>query len=230
MSIYEDETNLFNSWIGKREGFVVDGVVSEEHYINSSLKLCFVLKEVNDEGGGGWDLRQFIRDGARWQTWDNISRWVKCISKLDKDVGWSELANITEDDRKDTLKSICAMNLKKSPGGHTTIKASFNKIVAEDKEYIQKQYSLYNPDITVCCGTGWDFRWALDLDKTEVYETSRGISWFLNTEGKAVVMFAHPSARVQDSLLIYGLADAVREIMHNCVVGCPLVKCYSPLV
>ncbi|EGQ7944638.1 hypothetical protein [Vibrio cholerae] len=215
MSIYEDETNLFNSWIGKREGFVVDGVVSEEHYINSSLKLCFVLKEVNDEGGGGWDLRQFIRDGARWQTWDNISRWVKCISKLDKDVSWSELANITEDDRKDTLKSICAMNLKKSPGGHTTIKASFNKVVAEDKEYIQKQYSLYNPDITVCCGTGWDFRWALDLDKTEVYETSRGISWFLNTEGKAVVMFAHPSARVQDSLLIYGLADAVREIMHN---------------
>ncbi|CAH7001468.1 conserved hypothetical protein [Vibrio chagasii] len=215
MSIYEDETNLFKSWIGKREGFVVDGVVSEEHYVNSSLKLCFVLKEVNDEGGGGWDLRQFIRDGARWQTWDNISRWVKCISKLDKDVCWSELANITEDDRKDTLKSICAMNLKKSPGGHTTIKASFNKVVAEDKEYIQKQYSLYNPDITVCCGTGWDFRWALDLDKTEVYETSRGISWFLNTDGKAVVMFSHPSARVQDSLLIYGLADAVREIMHN---------------
>ncbi|MGO2341854.1 hypothetical protein [Vibrio litoralis] len=215
MSIYEDETNLFNSWIGKREGFVVDGVVSEEHYINSSLKLCFVLKEVNDEGGGGWDLRQFIRDGARWQTWDNISRWVKCISKLDKDVSWSELANITEDDRKDSLKSICAMNLKKSPGGHTTIKASFNKVVAEDKEYIQEQYSLYNPDITVCCGTGWDFRWALDLDKTEVYETSRGISWFLNTEGKAVVMFAHPSARVQDALLIYGLADAVREIIHT---------------
>ncbi|HHF2959430.1 TPA: hypothetical protein ACPJ0D_004664 [Vibrio diabolicus] len=28
-------------------------------------------------------------------------------------------------------------------------------------------------------------------------------------------MFAHPAARVQDSLLVYGLADAVREIMHN---------------
>ena len=60
MSIYEDETKLFDSWIGKRDGFVVDGVVSEEHYINSPLKLRFVLKEVNDEGGGGWDLRQFI--------------------------------------------------------------------------------------------------------------------------------------------------------------------------
>ena len=215
MSIYEDETNLFKSWIGKREGFVVDGVVSEEHYINSSLKRCFVPKEVNDDGGGGWDLRQFIRDGARWQTWDNISRWVKCISKLGKDVSWSELANITADDRKDMLKSICAMNPKKSPGGHTTIKASFNKVVAEDKEYIQKQYSIYNPDITVCCGTGWDFRWALDLDNTEVYKTSRGISWFLNTQGKSVVMFAHPSARVQDSLLIYGLVDAVREIIHT---------------
>ncbi|HHF2959431.1 TPA: hypothetical protein ACPJ0D_004665 [Vibrio diabolicus] len=174
MSIYEYETKLFDSWIGKREGFVVDGVVSEEHYINSPLKLCFVLKEVNDEGGGGWDLRQFVRDGARSHTWNNISRWVKCISKFDQDVSWSELADITEEDRKDTLKSICAMNLKKSPGGHTTIKASFNEVVTEDKEYIHKQYSLYSPDITVCCGTGWEFRWALDLDKTEVYETSRG--------------------------------------------------------
>nr|WP_086939388.1 hypothetical protein [Thaumasiovibrio occultus] len=215
MSIYDEENNLFSCWRGQREGFVADGIVSEEHYINSPLKLCFVLKEVNDKAGGGWDLRQFIRNGARWQTWDNISRWVKCVSKFDKDVSWSELANISEDDRKDTLRSICAMNLKKSPGGHTTIKASFNKVVDEDKEYIQKQYSLYNPDITVCCGTGWDFRRASGLDKAEVYETSRGISWFLNSKGKAVVMFAHPSARVQDSLLVYGLADAVREIMRN---------------
>ncbi|MCC4790086.1 hypothetical protein AB6E39_20090 [Vibrio splendidus] len=215
MSIFKEETNLFNRWIGKREGFVVDGVVSEEHYMNSLLKICFVLKEVNDKGGGGWDLRQFIRDGARWQTWDNISRWVKCFSELDTNVSWSELANITEDDRKNTLKSICAMNLKKSPGGHTTIKTSFNKAVAEDKKYIQEQYSLYNPDITVCCGTGWDLRWVLDLNESEVYDTTRGINWFLNTEGKAVVMFAHPSARVQDSLLVYGLADAVREIMRE---------------
>lgn len=215
MNIYQQEESLFNRWVGKREGFVLDGVVSEEHYINSSLKLCFVLKEVNDEGGGGWDLRQFIREGARAQTWDNISRWVKCISKLNQDLNWAELAEITEDDRKDTLKLICAMNLKKSPGSHTTIRASFNKVVAEDKDYIHKQYSIYNPDITICCGTGWDFRWALALDETEVFETSRGIHWFLNNEGKVVIMFAHPAARVQDSLLVYGLADAVREIMDN---------------
>ncbi|MDA0155987.1 hypothetical protein OH460_27200 [Vibrio sp. Makdt] len=93
MSIFEKETNLFNCWIGKREGFVVDGVVSEEHYKNSLLKICFVLKEVNNEGGEGWDLRQFILDGARWQTWDHISRWVKCFSELDRNVSWSELAN-----------------------------------------------------------------------------------------------------------------------------------------
>jgi hypothetical protein len=86
MEIFKKESNLFSEWSKNREGFVVDGVVSEEYYLNSSMKLCFVLKEVNDEGGGGWDLRQFIRDGARWQTWDNISRWVKCISKLDQDV------------------------------------------------------------------------------------------------------------------------------------------------
>jgi hypothetical protein len=212
MSIFEQESALFEKWRGSREGFVLDGVVSEVDYLNSDIKLCFVLKEVNDLGGGGWDLREFVKDGARPHTWDNISRWVTGIRNLGSDLDWSALKDIGENDRRECLRSICAFNLKKSPGGHTTVRANFNSVVAEDKSFIEKQYNLYDPDITICCGTGWDLRWALDLNDCEIFETSRGIKWFRNKRNKPVFIYAHPAARVQDSLIVYGLIDAVREV------------------
>ncbi|MEC5319659.1 hypothetical protein VSX61_12035 [Brenneria populi subsp. brevivirga] len=212
MSISEQEKELFNLWSVNHKGFVLDGVVSEADYLESGLKLCFVLKEVNDIDGGDWDLRKYVHEGGRWQTWDNVTRWVKCIRSIDHEMGWEKLANISLEDRQQTLRSICAMNLKKTPGGHTTERACFATAVVEDKLFIQKQYALYHPDITICCGTGWDFRWILDLNDCEVFETRRGIQWFLNRDRRPVIIYSHPAARVHSPLLVYGLSDAVREI------------------
>ncbi|NVK55305.1 MAG: hypothetical protein HWE26_06800 [Alteromonadaceae bacterium] len=215
MSIKERESELFQKWECNRVGFVTDGVVSEQDYLNSKTKLCFVLKEVNDEHGGGWDLREFIRTGSRSQTWNNVTRWVSGINNGNDDIPWANFESVSKKQRIDTLRTICAINLKKSPGTHTTVRANFDAVVAEDKKFIKEQYGIYNPDVTICCGTGWDLRFALDLNDQEVYETSRGIKWFVNQHNKPVVMYAHPAARVQDSLLVYGLIDAVREITHN---------------
>lgn len=41
--------------------------------------------------------------------------------------------------------------------------------------------------------------------------TSRGI-WYFVDNGKVVISFAHPEARVKDCFLHYALVDAVREI------------------
>ncbi|MGN5011566.1 hypothetical protein ACTG24_10875 [Aeromonas veronii] len=215
MNITKQEFELFEQWKHSRSGFVFDGVVSECDYIKSNIKLCFVLKEVNDEGGGDWDLREFIQQGARPQTWDNITRWVKCIRSSSGEIKWSDLENITKEDRTEVLKSICAMNMKKSPGGHTTERASFNMALNEDKSFIQSQYDIYDPEITVCCGTGWDLRWALNLNESEVFETSRGVRWFKNKNNNPVIIYAHPAARVHPSLLVYGLVDALREILNS---------------
>lgn len=219
MTILKEESSLFERWKGSRKGFVADGVVCEEDYLSAPLKLCFVLKEVNDLSGGGWDLREFIRNGARPQSWDNITRWIRCIESSGLDIHWKDLKSVTEDQRKSVLTRICAMNMKKSPGGHTTERASFQAVVAEDRECIREQYALYQADLTICCGTGWDLRWALGLDDVEVLETTRGIKWFLNAEQKPVIMYSHPEARVQNSLLVYGLVDAVREVFRNQSVG-----------
>lgn len=115
MSIKDEENSLFGEWKGNREGFVSDGVISEKDYLNSDIKICVVLKEVNDFGGGGWDLREFIADGARSQTWNNVVRWINGIRNIERDISWNEFEDIKKEDRQSSLKSICAMNLKKSP-------------------------------------------------------------------------------------------------------------------
>ena len=212
MSIYQAEEQLFVQWQGSREGFVRDGVVSETDYLSSRPKIAFILKEVNDPDGGGWDLREFISEGGRPQTWDNITRWVYGIRNLNSIPDWDFYSEIKNDFRIETLKSICALNLKKSPGTHTTDHASLNAVANEDKDYINNQYSIYDPDLTICGGTGDLFKWVAGHESKEWRTTKRGIWWYERDNHKYVVAFAHPEARVQSPLLVYGLLDAIHEI------------------
>lgn len=212
MSITASEKNLFEEWKGNRVGFVSDGLVSELDYLNSKTKICIVLKEVNDPDGGGWDLREFIADGARSQTWNNVARWVDGIRNIERDIPWKEFDDINEEHRQSSLKSICAMNLKKSPGTHTTNKASLNKVASEDRNFIERQFALYNPDITICGGTGDLFKDVAGFNDFEWKRTSRGIWWYERAPKKYVIAYCHPEARVDNPLIVYGLIDAIREI------------------
>lgn len=212
MSIYEAEEQLFQQWQENREGFVRDGVISEEDYIVSTPKIAFILKEVNDPGGGGWDLRKFVFKGGRPQTWNNMARWVYGIRNITAVPEWAFFEKIPETFRIKTLRGICVLNLKKSPGTHTTNHASLKTVANEDRELIQRQYSLYDPDITVCGGTGDLFKRVVGHELPEWKKTTRGIRWYEREANKIVVSFAHPEARVQSSLLVYGLLDAIREV------------------
>jgi hypothetical protein len=213
--ITELENSLFQRWAASREGFVSDGVVDEVSYLSSSPRIVFVLKEVN--GGEDWDLRQFLREGGRSQTWDNVTRWVHGIQFLSDDVQWKDLETITEDKRTETLRSICAMNLKKCSGGHTTDNNELAAIAAEDRAFINEQFSLYDPDLTICCGSiTCDLLYEMvDFGQDQKWRMSRRGIWFHERQpGKYVIAYSHPEARVQDCLLYYGLVDAVREIMR----------------
>jgi len=212
MSITARENNLFDEWKGNREGFVSDGLVSELDYLNSNTKICIVLKEVNDPHGGGWDLREFLSNGARAQTWNNVVRWIHSIRNIDLNIPWEDIDNIDEKKRSSQLKSICAMNLKKSPGTHTADSASLKFVANEDSEFIKKQFALYDPDITICGGTGDLFKSVAGLNEYKWNRTMRGIWWYERAPSKYVVAYCHPEARVDNPLIVYGLVDAIREI------------------
>ncbi len=212
MSVRELEDKLFTEWQGNRKGFVKDGVVSERDYLSSNPKIAFILKEVNSKEAG-WKLTDFVAKGGQSQTWSNVARWVHGIRNIDSIQNWKFYSKEKTDElRVDVLKSICIINLMKSPGTHTTNNATLDKVANEDKEFIQRQFKLYEPDLTICGGTGWLFKRVAGFDSLELKQTKRGIQYFNLEQNKYVVWFAHPEARIQDSLLHYGLLDAIKEI------------------
>ncbi len=217
MNIRALEEDLFTEWRRHRPNFVADGVADEVAYLESSPRLLFVLKEVNDPDGGGWDLRHFMLEGGRAQTWDNVTRWIEGIRQPPDDVPWKAFENMTEERRRQDLRSIAAMNLKKSPGGHTTELVALANAAAADRAFLNRQFSLYEPDLVICCGTDTNntLHRLVDLGGDPQWKTTRRGIWYHEFQQcKFVVSFAHPEARVANCLLYYGLIDALREILQ----------------
>ena len=217
MCIEKREEALFQRWAKRRTGFVRDGVVNPSAYEKSETKVLFILKEVNDPGpdGGGWDLRDFISSGARSQSWNTVTRWVQGIRALPSRLAWRRIANVTEKDRQNELRSIAAMNLKKYPGGHTTNVGELWEIAGEDSSFIREQFELYSADIAVCCGSAVGHIYREYLQPSDAGEwgiCTNGVEYLEREPGKFVIAYSHPAARVSGNLLHYGLIDAIHEI------------------
>jgi len=220
MSLSESEAALFDCWSAGRDKFVRDGVVDQYAFRKAEPSLLFLLKDVNDPrpNGGGWDLRDFLRSGARTQTWDNVARWVVGVRALPEETPWAALTKITASQRRELLRPIAAMNLKKSAGGHTTVVPSFWQAVREDADFLREQFSLYHADVVVCCGrvVAEAFDAVLKDDGALPWRTtSRGVKYLEYLPGKYVIAYCHPEARVANNLIYYGLVDALRELRHN---------------
>lgn len=213
VSLREKETQLLNEWAAGCDGFIRDGVVNAEQYLASEIRLLFLLKEVN--GGSDWDLRVFLRSGGRKQTWGNIARWTLGIRDFRHDLPWERVNEISEEQRKDILQGICGVNVKKTSGSHTANSKLVSTAASRDADFLKRQIDLYAPDMIICCGTERNY-WHDVMKITPAWEmTTRGIWYFREPNGRIVISYAHPEARVKDCLLYYGLVDAVREIMQG---------------
>ncbi|RMD57346.1 hypothetical protein D6833_14060 [Candidatus Parcubacteria bacterium] len=110
------------------------------------------------------------------------------------------------------------MNLKKSPGGHTTVVSSFWQAASDDASFLREQFSLYRADLVICCGSVVSEAFDSFMKPESASEwkaTARGVEYLEYTSGKYVIAYSHPEARVSANLLHYGLVDAVREIFEG---------------
>ena len=156
-SIEKQEKELFNEWRKTTPNLSEDGIVEPKSYLNADIKILFLLKEVNSKEG--FNLKEFVRNGGRTQTWDNIARWTCGIHNWKKDFIWDEIEPINIKIRKEWLRFISVMNIKKTPGGHTSNYQSLWEDSAKDKEFLNRQFKLYynnpqlKPDFIIACGT-----------------------------------------------------------------------------
>lgn len=216
MSIKDAENELFNQLKINNPAttIVTDGIVDEKEYLESKYKILYVMKEVNSDQNDGWSLTEFLSNGARSQTRDNIARWTEEILNLEKDFDWEYLSGDNDLRRHKYLKKIASINLKKTPGRHTSIYNEISMATKNNKELIKKQVALYQPDIIICCGTSGLFaKYCLESGLTWQM-TSRGIEYMI-LDNTIIVSFSHPEARVADQYLYYALIDAIREILEE---------------
>ena len=72
-----EEERIFEKLRKETPDIVADGVVDETEFLAARYRIVYILKEANE--GKGWDLRDFVYDGGRPQTWDSIAIWTEGI-------------------------------------------------------------------------------------------------------------------------------------------------------
>jgi hypothetical protein len=220
VSLGGSEQNLFARWSVAIPDFVKDGVIDEGAYQAASPRILVLLKEVNDPTGGGWDLREFVRAGARSQTWDMVARWVWAIRSLPQFTPWATLDRISPEQRSELLRNIVVMNMKKSPGGHTTIVDDFLQVVQRDAAFIREQFHLYDAEIVIACGSIVSAAFLEFIEPaTRLSLTKRGIQYANLAPGSHLFAYSHPAARVAAPILHFPLIDAVREVRCHASAG-----------
>lgn len=221
MGIKKRQEELFKQWRAERPGFCRDGVVCEESYSDENIKpkILVVLKEANGNHETA-DIVPWLKcfeGGGSDRIWDNVARWVygiRCFMESGKIPDWQTIPAVDPKFKRDQIKSICAMNLKKVPGGGTAEWKKLEAAADNNKEFIEKQFGIYDPDLTICGNVGGLFMVAMDYGKFS-RTTHRGINWHERERGKYVIDYWHPANRGPNELLFYGLMDAVAEIYNG---------------
>lgn len=197
---------------------VDDGIVEPTIYFsrtNTPKRLLFLLKEANDPNGGGWDLKEFLRMGARWQTWNNITRWAMVLGALNA----TTTKNVYVDDvlRKEVLSHIAVVNLKKKPGGSTSDAHEIRRAALENANLVRHQIAECEPDMIVCCGSGV-------ADGLEDVLAGEDLCWRsalshrMGKHGDTIIIdFWHPAARKNKIAMVQEIEGMMR-IAHerNC--------------
>ena len=208
------EDELFHELKTRYNNLVPDGAPNPAEYEANNPKLLFLLKEVDDEGEGGWDLRDTLRDGQYGQTWNNVVRWTMGFRKLPVIEPWLNLPCVDQKERQKWLQQVVVMNVKKYGGGPTAHDDAIRSFVAREAVSLREQLSLYRPHITVCCGTVPYLRQIYNEDQLDWKESTNGTQYCRTGELGLVLDFYHPQAHFPGNMMYLTLMHAAAEVFQ----------------
>ncbi len=224
LNIKEQENGLFAEWKKNIHNgyFVADGVVNEHIWKNAAVKVLYLLKEPNgaDEE---WDERTYLAEYSkdivpRSQTINAVVKWQYGIV-YGSSIPWDKVEKETakKEVQQTMLSQICLVNMKKTAGGASVDEKKFAAYWAEtfNVSNLQKQLSLYKPDIVVC-GGGSGYLCRLKGWENNIWQqTCRGINYH-KEDNVIYIDFWHPANRgVSGNVLYYTLLDAVDELYYG---------------
>lgn len=218
------QKDLFSKGIRK---LAKDGIVNPNSWEEAKIKCLFLLKEPvrgkdsTEKEDHVFSLTSFLRNGAAGRkedkTWKNVARWIYSIFTTESHLPYKtkvKPVGDTAESRKEYLKYVAVVNLKKQPGGATTqtkeLKMQFEKYYAK---WLPQQLRIYdNADAIICCGKGVvdclmmkcifsetfdepydeaNWRW---YEYPGAYKAK--IRYYRLKKGLVIIDFWHPSARI----------------------------------
>lgn len=109
------------------------------------------------------------------------------------------------------LRQVAAVNLKKTPGGAVASMRSIHAHAKRDAEFIREQVALYQPDLTIACGTFWICEEIFGLDP-DLRGGQPPCHVHRDPRLGALVSFWHPQARLPADWLCHKFAEAVGRL------------------
>jgi len=173
------------------------------------------LKEVSEEKGENWDLRELALTNSPAQTWNNVARWTFGILHLPEKIPWKLLPDRCDlSFRSEWLRNIVAVNINKTGGGSSSNPANLTEFLRSNRNELRQQLQLYVPNFTICCGTGeylTDLLEPSELGKWDM--TSNGL-WYSKCGMLGIaIKYYHPQVRYPNNFLYTMLIDGVKELL-----------------
>lgn len=166
LALDEEIKRHYASFPNEESTPVWDGIVDEEEYYKSDIKILWILKEPYDkdnEGKGGWNLakklgtEEFLKDvGGAKTTWHPIIYTTYSI--LNGFTPYDDMEFIDKDpSMANVLRKIAFINVQKFPAGTTSINSDISAAYYQHKEILLKQINTYGPTIVIGGNTMWNF-------------------------------------------------------------------------
>lgn len=185
---------LFAEWIQENPKytniFKKDGVIDEDKYVNANTQILFIAKEANDNGiQKKGDFRKWWNETFRYQFSIRLGEWAYGVL-----YDFPDYSTVAKNDKKEALRSVAFMNLKKSGG---TAYANYRRIedsIKDEADLIKREIEIINPKIIVGCFANKEW-WKLFLPEVKFStKTIDGVS-VGNWGNVKVIDFFHPSYR-----------------------------------
>ena len=194
---YTSIEDLLDAWKlafqGKIKLFIRDGIVSNADYAEPHI--LFMMRDMNTDQED--NLREDLYNrGSGWKTWNNAARWT--VALLTGDENYPREIN-----RRDQMRKVAVINLKKEAGGARANKKQLKDAVSADGAYTLREIEQCDPAIIICGGFGnagllknHVFK-ELAGDWKELPAVSFGGTWWyyfatINNKQIPVISFCHP--------------------------------------
>ncbi|WP_078543531.1 hypothetical protein [Litchfieldia alkalitelluris] len=207
MSINEKLADLYSKWTTS-DHFVSGGVVDEEKYHSSKVKVLMLLKEVNDPyQTENWSLVDLIQDQIQlkrnFPVWKRAGEWNYGLQH-----NWPYYVEASQN-FAEGLSSIATTNLKKSGG---TGESNMEDIMTHAKEQLDlwtQEIEIMKPDLVICGGTYSIVAELLAL-QNQVSPAGTNYGKALNT---TFIDFYHPAYRISPKVLYAYFKETIHSIV-----------------